>query len=96
MPYRPREIIDCLVHKFGFTQDNRDHKFLNLRLPGCPPVRTKVSHGRRQIPIAIQTLIARQLRVTNRYFQGMIDCTNDRDDYYRQVETAPPPSWLTG
>lgn len=93
MTYRPREVESCLQSKFGFNRDNRDHRFYILELPNLPPIRTKVSHSRKPIPPQILSLIARQLRVRTPYFRGMINCTNNLDDYQRQITEDPYPPW---
>ena len=94
MPYKPEEVERKLRNKFAFRSakgHSVDHHWFELQLLGLPPILTKVSHSRKEIGSTLEGMIARQLRVRTRYFQGMIDCTNSRNDYYRQVEEDPYP-----
>jgi len=94
MPYKPKEVEGKLRDKFGFSPakgHSLDHHWFELQLSGLPPILTKVSHSRREIGPKLEGMIARQLRVRTPYFRGMVDCTNSRADYYRQVREAPYP-----
>jgi len=94
MPYKPKEVERKLRHKFAFSpakEHSVDHHWFELELPGLPAILTKVSHNRREIGAKLEGKIARQLRVRTPYFRGMINCTNSRSDYYRQVRDAPYP-----
>jgi hypothetical protein len=94
MPRRPRDIENLLQQKFGFSpakQRSSDHRWYELRLPDLPPILTKVSHTKKEIGPVLEGKIARQLRVHKPYFEGMMDCTRSRTDYYQQVREAPYP-----
>jgi hypothetical protein len=94
MPRKPREIEDRLKGKFGFIEAkarSSDHRWYELRLVGLPVILTKVSHSKAEIGSRLEAKIARQLRVTKRYLDGMIDCSNSSDDYQRQVREDPTP-----
>lgn len=94
MPYKPKEVERKLRNKFAFSparEHSLDHRWFELQLPGLPAILTKVSHNRKEIGANLEGKIARQLRVRVHYFRGMIDCTNTREDYYRQVSEAPYP-----
>ena len=94
MPYKPKEVERKLQDKFLFSPAKRhsvDHLWFELQLPGLPPILTRVSHSRKEIRAKLEGKIARQLKVRTRYFRGMIDCTNSRKDYYRQVQDDPYP-----
>ena len=94
MPRKPREIEDKLRNKFGFTEaraHSGDHRWYELRLEGLPVILTKISHSKAEIGTKLEGMIARQLRVTKKYLDGMIDCTNSNDDYRRQVTNHPTP-----
>jgi hypothetical protein len=94
MPRRPHDIEAVLQTKFGFVRasaHSSDHRWYELHLPGLPIILTKVSHSREDIGPRLEGKIARQLRVRKPYFDGMIDCTNTREDYYRQVRESPFP-----
>ncbi len=85
-----------LLSKFEFHEAHgrsHDHKWYELILPGLPVISTKISHGKNEVDKNIESKIARQLRVRTQYFRGMIECTNSREDYYKQVKDAPYPPW---
>jgi hypothetical protein len=96
MPIKPRDLEDLLVNKFNFSPakgHSSDHRWYELRLPGLPVIATYVSHGKEEIRDKLEGKIIRQLRVRKTYFQGMISCSNNRADYYKQVRDDPYPSW---
>ena len=96
MPFRPRVIENCLQDKFCFspaTGHGSDHPWYELRLLGLPPIRTKVSHSKREIRAELESKIAKQLRVRTAFFRRMIGCQEDYDDYCRQVREDPYPPW---
>jgi hypothetical protein len=94
MASKPGEIENVLQVKFGFIRakgHSSDHHWYELRLKGLPAILTKVSHSKKEIGSQLAGKIARQLRVRKIYFEGMLDCTNSREDYYRQVRGSPFP-----
>lgn len=94
MPYKPREVEARLRDKFGFSEaatKSDDHRWFELVLPDLPPIRTKVSHSRQPISAQVEAMIARQLRVRNPFFRGMMDCHNSSADYRRQIHDDPYP-----
>jgi hypothetical protein len=96
MPRYNREIENTLLNKFAFTPAptrGKDHRWLELTLPGLPAIFTKFSHTREDIGDPLWRKIAMQLRVRPQYLTGMIDCRNSRDAYYKQVRTDPFPPW---
>jgi hypothetical protein len=96
MPIKPQELEKLLTIKFGFSlavERSPDHRWYELRLAGIPLIATKVSHSKTEIGATLEAKIARQLRVRHPYFRGMVDCTNSRQDYYRQVHEEPFPPW---
>jgi len=96
MPIKPNELEGSLTGKFGFVparERSRDHRWYELKLQGLPLIATKVSHCRAEIGTKLAAKIARQLRVRHPYFEGMINCSNSRQDYYQQVRENPYPPW---
>ena len=92
MPRKPKEIERLLQSKFGFSPakgHSSDHRWYELHLPDLPTILTMVSHSRKEISRGLESAIARQLRVRKQYFRGMMDCTYNREDYYRQVREDP-------
>jgi hypothetical protein len=94
MPRKPREIESTLVNKLGFsraTGHSSDHRWYELQLPGLELILTKVSHSRNDIGSKLEGMIARQCRVRRQFFEGMMDCTKTREEYYHQVREDPFP-----
>jgi len=94
MPRKPHEIESLLQGKFGFslsTGHSSDHRWYELSIPGLPIIATYVSHSKKEICRNLESKIARQLRVRKPFFRGMMDCTQGREDYYRQVQEDPFP-----
>lgn len=93
--YKSREIEEILVDKFGFELDDdaaAHHRFYVLKLENLPLIRTKFSHTRKtDIGRKLESIIARQLHVRSKFFREMLDCTQDKEDYYLQVEDDPYP-----
>jgi hypothetical protein len=96
MPSSPRELERLLTGKFAFRlakSRSKDHRYYVLQLEGLPPIRTKVSHSKKQIGATLEAKIARQMRVAKRFWDLMMNCQRDRDAYYEQVRNDPQPPW---
>ncbi len=97
MPLDSNEAERQLSKKFGFekaTGRSKDHHWYTLKLDGLPAITTKFSHGQRgSLSASIQAKIARQLRVPNEFFVGMIACTNSKTAYETRVRETPVPPW---
>lgn len=97
MPIKTRDFVRLLRRKFGFvpcTTHGDDHDWYELTLPEMPTILTRVSHVHQspsEISDVLLGLIARQLRVRAPYCRGMFQCTNSREDYYRQIRSDPYP-----
>lgn len=94
MPRKPSDLETVLQRKFGFAparEHSSDHRWYELRLPGLPPILTKVSHGRKEITAKLEGKIARQLRVRGPYLQEMLDCSHSREEYYQKLRDDPFP-----
>lgn len=84
MPRKARDVRGKLTAKFTFTAAKgkaSDHEFLQLNVPGVPRIVTKLSWGQTEIRDDILSLMAKQLRVSNRAFAEMMDCTMGPDVY---------------
>ena len=91
-----REVEKRLLTKFRFVEcENRadDHRWVELKLPGLPAIRTHFSHTKESIGMDLWKKIAAQLKVRSVYLDGMIDCTNTCDEYYKQIRNNPFPPW---
>jgi len=65
MARSPRDIRSLLQTKFGFSPPSTpgrspDHHWLELRLPDLPPIRTKVSHSKKDVGKVLEGKISRQ------------------------------------
>lgn len=97
MPYSHQDIQSKLMHKFGFSlNEKRGHLWFTLELPDLPVISTMLSHGRKEIGRSLESQIARQLGVRTPFFREMMNCTKSREEYYRQLQTTstdyPVPS----
>lgn len=93
-----REIERILLTKFEFAEcENRadDHRWVELKLPGIPTIRTFFSHAKQSIGDDLWKKIAAQLKVRSPYLDGMVDCTNSRDDYHKKVKDEYPKTAKT-
>jgi hypothetical protein len=96
MPRYNRDVENTLLNKFAFSlasTKGKDHRWLELTLPGLPTIKTKFSHTKEDIREPLWQRIAMQLHVRPQYLTGMIDCYNSREAYYNQVRTDPSPPW---
>jgi hypothetical protein len=103
-PYTQGEIVESLVGKFGFEQDDRDHDFYVLTLDGRACAYTYVSRGGRdRVTPNIAFRMAREMRLANlAQFRDAVDCPLSSEDYYAILReervasesdaTAEPPT----
>ena len=88
MPLKRKRVESVLQSKFGFEEaPNRsdDHRWFVLRLEGVADIFAFFSHGEREIGKVLEGKIARQLRVSRKFFLDMIECKNDSETYNQQV-----------
>jgi len=91
---KPSELESKLQSKFGFSpakSHSEDHRWYGLHLPDLPPILTKVSHNNKEIGETLEGKIARQLRVKQKIFKGMMGCTINQEEYYKKLKTDPYP-----
>ena len=96
MPRDNRDVERTLIRKFNFARADRradDHRWVQLKLDDLPTIFTKFSHTREDISERIWGRIALQLKVRTPYLNGMVDCTNSRESYYKLLKTEPYPPW---
>lgn len=91
MPYKPRQVKAKLTAKLGMTVSNKDHTWLELRLNGLPPIRTKLPNHKEDIGPKLESRICNQLRIRKPLFCGLMDCTKYLQDYEKQVREDPYP-----
>lgn len=96
MGLKPSLVESRLLNKFEFDEDaghEKGHKWYVLRLPGLQPVRTKLSHNKKELTAFLEGEMAKQLRVRRMFFVEMMSCTKSRDEYYSSIRTDPFPPW---
>jgi len=91
MPYKPAEVERMLLTKLKMTSEESDHTWYRLDIDGMPPIRTKISHNRKDIRDKLESRIYKQLRIRKPLFHELMDCTKYRDDYVKQVREDPFP-----
>jgi len=91
MPYKPTEVENMLITKLKMTREETDHTVFKFEVDGLPPIRTKVSHNKKEIRDKLESRIYKQLRVRKPFFHELMDCTKYRDDYIKQVQEDPYP-----
>lgn len=78
---KAREIKEGLTKK-GFIPVQGDHTFLFLSVEGRKSsIRTKISHGNKEYGDNILSLVARQLRITTKQLDDLLDCPLSYEDY---------------
>ena len=81
MPLSAREVDSSLTTK-GFRKVDKDHHFYFLCVDGrMTSIRTKISHGEREISDTNCGLMARQMRITTPQFKQFVDCKLVQDAY---------------
>ena len=84
MPRKAREIERGLLRKGFLAEDSRHRHFTYCRLDGrtAKQVKTVMSHGSdRDIDDRLLAKMARQLHLTRRQFDELIDCRLSQADY---------------
>lgn len=76
-----REIKEGLTKK-GFVAVQRDHTYLFFSVAGRKSgIHTKISHGNKEYGDNILSLVARQLRITTKQLDDLLDCPMSYEDY---------------
>ncbi len=97
MPRKQDDVEKSLLKK-GFLSGGGDHNFFfyHSKAGKKTIVRTKTSHGGKDIDDNLLSLMAGQCKLTNKDFRLLIDCPLSRDDYEVKLIAAgaveqPPP-----
>ena len=84
MPLKRGEVTAALVSK-GFVLREGDHSHYTYHTERGmrTSVRTKTSHGRKNVDIddGLLSRMAKQCRLSNRQFREFVDCSLSRHDY---------------
>lgn len=88
MPLKTRDVEAQLQHKFSFVHSETnsvDHRWYSLTLPGRVTIKTKVSHGPKEIHVRLISAMAGQVGVNAKFFEEMIRCTKSCSDYLQKL-----------
>lgn len=81
MPLPAREVDGALTRK-GFKKVDNDHHFYFFYRDGKKTsIRTKISHGEREISDTNCGRMAQQMRITTPKFKEFVDCKIEGKDY---------------
>lgn len=86
MPRKQAEVERSLLNK-GFVAGGGDHNyFFYYSLAGKKTiVRTKTSHGSREIDDNLLAQMAKQCKLSNKDFGLLVDCPLRREEYERKL-----------
>jgi len=83
---KAREIKEGLIKK-GFIAYQRDHTYLFFSVEGRKSgVHTKISHGNKEYGDNILSLVARQLHITTKQLDDLLDCPMSYEDYLSMLQ----------
>lgn len=89
MPLKARDVIASLQSKFLFATGTKgkdpDHLWLVVTVPGAPKVAVMFSRGEKELGDRLLALVCKQVRVTRPYLNGMIQCANSQEAYYKKL-----------
>ena len=94
MPRKPMEIENVIKGKLGFSparNHSADHRWYQLLIPGLPLIVTKVSHSKMDVGSKLEGKIARQLRIRKSFYELVMSCKRNGEQYRRQVTDDPFP-----
>ena len=89
MPRKQADVEKSLLNK-GFQAGGGDHNyfFYYSKAGKKTIIRTKTSHGSREIDDNLLAQMARQCRLSNKDFGLLIECPLSRDDYEAKLVAA--------
>lgn len=80
-PRKSRDIVSSLLKK-GFLETSGDHKFYTLWINGKDTgIHTKISHNNQEYSANLLNLIQKQLKLTKKNFNDLIDCPFTHEMY---------------
>ena len=83
---KAREIKEGLTKK-GFITVQRDHTYLFFSVGGRKySIHTKISHGNKEYGDNILSLVARQLHITTKQLDDLLDCPMSYEDYLSMLQ----------
>jgi len=88
VPKATKDVALGLTKK-GFQRRENDHSFFHLVVNGKKTViYTKISHGEKEINDGLLGLMSRQVRLSRKQFNDLVDCPMTSDEYLRLLQKA--------
>ena len=79
---KPAKTVDTALCSKGFRSHNGDHVYYYLYVDDRKTVvRTKISHGEKEINDNLLGLMARQVKLSKKLFGDLIDCPLSYEQY---------------
>ena len=83
---KTKQVLNNLLKK-GFHKSENDHTYLVLYVENKKTsIRTKISHGGKEIGDSLIILMSKQLKIDKKYFMDLVSCTKNGDEYVRELE----------
>lgn len=88
MPKPAKDAGAALCRK-GFQSHQSDHVYYYFYANGRKTaVRTKISHGEKEIGDNLLAVMARQVKLTKKLFGELVDCSMTQEQYLRKLRDA--------
>lgn len=80
--------IEKSLKKKGFVRNNKDHKrWIFFTKDGLKTaIHTSTSHGHKEISKELQSVMARETKLSNDQFRNLINCSISYSDYQAILE----------
>ncbi|MGL4514888.1 MAG: type II toxin-antitoxin system HicA family toxin [Lacipirellulaceae bacterium] len=86
MPRDAKQVSAALMKK-GFVPDEGDHTYYRLFVGGKNTgIRTKISHGEKEIHDGLLAQMARQTKLVRRDFLKLVDCPLSEAEYLELLQ----------
>jgi predicted RNA binding protein YcfA (HicA-like mRNA interferase family) len=86
MPRKQADVERALSRK-GFVQSESHHRFFiyHSKAGRKTPIKTKTSHGQREISDSLLSKMAQQVKLGRGEFLDLVDCPLSRDEYEEKL-----------
>ena len=84
---RDRRKVEKALKAKGFSRDDRHHHYFLYRTQAgkLTNIRTRTSHGGKEIGIKLLQQMARQCHLNRHDFLGLVDCNLSQADYEEAI-----------
>ncbi|MBC7951121.1 MAG: type II toxin-antitoxin system HicA family toxin [Rhodospirillaceae bacterium] len=88
MTTRDRKEVEAALERKGFTREETHHHFfIYWNSDGKKtPIRTRTSHSHKTLGDPLLSQMAKQIKLTNKKFLELVDCTLDQAGYEQEVD----------